>query len=256
MKRSALRSLVALAVVLAVPANAQDTAATEQQRDLQKLKDELELTKLKNDIAAARLEGFQAQIDALGLPKTEGKTTLEGDGGKLEGWMLASSTLTAAASAIHKSANCAPGLAAPPPESSPPASHAEASTSAAVTTMDKASDNKPAKSKSSSAESAVDPCVSNKPSWNTVILLNGDDVLDLRISRLIQSDINVLERSYSDPALGKSCSELGGNSVAAAASVPAVILVCRTKLTNMNAIHAGKVAAGNSSCSADLAAKP
>lgn len=96
--------LIALAAILTSPANAQDDAQTDQQRELARLKDELDLVKARNDLAEARNEGFQAQIDALGLPKTEGQTTVDGEGGKLEGWMLASSTLTEAAGAINKRA--------------------------------------------------------------------------------------------------------------------------------------------------------
>lgn len=167
-------SLVALAALLSTPfapAAAQDEAQTEQQRELQRLKDELDLVKAKNDLAAARTDGFQKQIDALGLPKTDGKTTLEGEGGKLEGWMLASSTLGFAAKKISDSA---------------------------------------------SKDAGKGP----------IVLLDGDDVLDLRAGQLLRSDVGVLVQAHAKVGLEVGCTAIakdGGEITAASASPAAVI---------------------------------
>jgi hypothetical protein len=166
-------SLVALAALLSTPfapASAQDDAQTEQEREMKHLKDELDLVKARNDLAAARDEGLQKQIDALGLPKTEGKTTLEGEGGKLEGWMLASSTLTTAAKAINESAT---------------------------------------------AKAGVGP----------IVLLDGDDVLDLRVSQLLKSDVDVLSQAHRRASVAVKCPALSGDSAGAALELPIAPLV-------------------------------
>lgn len=166
-------SLVALAALLSTPfapATAQDDAPTEQEREMKRLKDELDLVKARNDLAAARNEGLQKQIDALGLPKTNGKTTLEGEGGKLEGWMLASSTLTTAAKAINESATVKAGA-------------------------------------------------------GPIVLLDGDDVLDLRVDQLLKSDVDVLVQAHRKAGVAVKCRALAGDGAGAALALPIAPLV-------------------------------
>lgn len=156
---------------LASPASAQDdTAASEEAQETQRIKDATEQIKAETERFKAETDRFNAQIDALGLPKTEGKTTLEGEGGKLEGWMLASATLTAAAEAISKGA---------------------------------------------AAKAPAGP----------IVLLDNDDVLDLRIGQLLQSDVDVLVAAHRKAGLAIGCSDLAGGGGAAALVVPATAII-------------------------------
>lgn len=192
-------SLVALTAVLASPVAAQEDTQTDQQREIQRLQDELELVKARNDLAAARNEGLQAQIDALGLPETEGKTTLEGEGGKLEGWMLATATLTEAAKAINDRVT-------------------------AAMKIDESVAQEPKKKDPESKTKAV-------------LLLDGDDIIDLRVSQLLKNDIDVLVAAHrkvgaevTASGYGVTCKPLIGDgqdrkAVIDGASAPLVGLV-------------------------------
>lgn len=93
----------ALSLMPMAPANGQTTdaspSATEQAT--QDLKDQLALTQAKAELFKAETESFQARIDALGLPKPEGKTELAETGGKIETWMLSARTINKAARQIN-----------------------------------------------------------------------------------------------------------------------------------------------------------
>lgn len=104
MRPSLFRLSAAAAAVpmMLVPiARAQDIPTpTPQQAETQRITELTALVEAQNKLFEQQSARFQAQIDALGLPKAEGKTTLGADAGKIESWMLASGTLTEAARVI------------------------------------------------------------------------------------------------------------------------------------------------------------
>ncbi len=108
MRRSIRRlgaAAAALPMILAPVAAAEDTPApapTAQELETQRLTALAALVEAQNKLRDAQNAGFKAQMEALGLPKTEGRTTLGTDAGKMETWMLAASTLDAAATEINK----------------------------------------------------------------------------------------------------------------------------------------------------------
>jgi hypothetical protein len=104
-------AVAALPMMLAPIARAQDAttpAPSAQQADAQRTNDLAALAEAQNKLLEAQNARFKAQMDALGLPKTDGKTTLGTDAGKIESWMLAGGTLTAAAKAIDSSVGTGP----------------------------------------------------------------------------------------------------------------------------------------------------
>jgi len=107
MRKSMLRlgaAAAALPIMLAPIAQAQDNPTpgpTPQQAETQRVNDLAALVEAQTTLIERQNALFKAQMDALGLPKTEGKTTLGADAGKIESWMLASGTLTEAARVIN-----------------------------------------------------------------------------------------------------------------------------------------------------------
>lgn len=97
---------VALSLMAATPAIAQtaDSSPSAAEQAIQDLKDRLALSEARNALFTSENDGIKARIDALGLPKTEGKTELTATGGKIETWMLSARTIQRAAKQIHASA--------------------------------------------------------------------------------------------------------------------------------------------------------
>lgn len=154
------------------PLLAQDAAPTATELELERTKNETAQILAENEQFKARADGFQAQVDALGLPKPKGETSLEGNAGKLEGWMLASATLNVAATRIDE--NIGPWLA------------------------------------------------NNAPS-ETVILLDSDDVLDLKVGEMLRFELDGLTASYGDAMRQTNCTNAPGIRAAAATPVTALI---------------------------------
>ncbi|MEG8055135.1 hypothetical protein QP185_21210 [Sphingomonas aerolata] len=100
-----------LPMLLATVAAAQETPApapTAQAMEIQRLTALAALTEVQNKLLDTQNARFKAQVDALGLHKTEGKTTLAADAGKMETWMLAAGTLGAAAAEINQKNTAGP----------------------------------------------------------------------------------------------------------------------------------------------------
>ncbi|QDX26452.1 hypothetical protein FPZ54_10740 [Sphingomonas suaedae] len=101
MRRTLMGAVMAL--MLTSAAQAQTDGGTDAAA-LERAKLDLEFAKLRLEQGKLEKEVMQAQIDALGFSKAEGKTTLGADAGKLEGWMLASRAVDEAAAQIGEKA--------------------------------------------------------------------------------------------------------------------------------------------------------
>ncbi|HEX8224020.1 MAG TPA: hypothetical protein VF605_09410 [Allosphingosinicella sp.] len=117
MKRS---TAVIVAVALASPAFAEEAPVDPEiarlQAETARLNAQSARDTARAGVTTAATARLQAQIDALGLPKPEGKTTMGTNAGVIETWMLSASTLDAAARAIVGEVAAA---AAPPPTDRP-----------------------------------------------------------------------------------------------------------------------------------------
>lgn len=156
----------------ALPLQAQDSPApSPEQVETQKVKDRTELIKAETDKFKAETDRLKAQIDALGLPKPEGKTELEGEAGKLEGWMLASATLGVAAARI---------------------------------------------------DTEVQTWLAGNNAAGPIILLDADDILDLRVGELLRAEIQSQTDAYDSAMIKAKCSNAPVRGAAAAAIIPAI----------------------------------